>query len=139
MSGKGFADLMMDESGFQFKACLNGVSEQDFVAKPLEEMMSIREILEHHTECCIAVQKDFNGQKFKWGTFKFPEGSVEELVMLYEVERARAVALAIDNFDIKPNYAKDYIIAHEFYHVGQLAAIRIALKNGWEPYSIYRF
>ena len=139
MTGKEFAARMIDESGYQFMACLAGVSEEGFVAKLFGDMMSIRETLEHHTECCIAVQRDFANQSFEWGTFKFPAGSVAELVALFEVERAKAVALALDNFDDKPQYSKDYLIAHEFYHVGQMCAVRIAIGDGFEPYSIYRF
>jgi hypothetical protein len=140
MTAKELAAQFVDESGYQFKACLAGVSADSFEAKPIEGVMSIREALEHCTEACLAVQKDAIGEKQSWGTYKFPAGSVDELVAIFEDERAKAVALAMDNFDNQgAHWLKDYIVAHEFYHVGQMVSVRLALSDGFEPYSIYRF
>lgn len=139
MTGKDFAISLLDESCYQFKMCMAGISEDGFAAKPLGHVMSIREALEHQTEACIAVQKDAAGEKHSWGTYHFPEGSIAELLEIFDAERAKAVAIALDKFDDHPHYVKDYLIAHEFYHVGQMAAIRLALNDGFEAYSIYRF
>ncbi len=138
MTGKDFAAVLIDESGYQLNACLAGVTDESFAAKPLGPVLSVRECFEHLTECCLAVQTVFAGEKFSWGTYRFPEGAMDELISIFNAERERAVAIAMDNFDEKPDYAKEYIIAHEFYHVGQLVAIRLALNDGFEPYSIYR-
>ena len=138
MTGREFADVLIDESGYQLNACLAGVTEETFVAKPLGAMLSIRETFEHLTECCLAVQAVFAEEKFSWGTYRFPAGTMDELIKIFDGERAKAVAIALDNFDSKPDYSKEYLIAHEFYHVGQMVSIRLALNDGFEPYSIYR-
>ena len=90
------------------------------------------------TECCLAVQAVFAEEKFSWGTYHYPDGTMSELIDIFDAERVKAVAIALDNFDAKHDYAKEYIIAHEFYHVGQMVSVRLALNDGFEPYSIYR-
>ncbi|MEI8281950.1 MAG: hypothetical protein WCG75_06065, partial [Armatimonadota bacterium] len=139
MTGKDFAISLLEESGYQFKMCLANISDDGFVSKPLGHVMSLREALEHQAEACIAVQKDAVGEKHQWGTYHFPEAPIADLIEIYDVERAKAVDIALDKFDEHSHYAKDYLIAHEFYHVGQMAAVRIALNDGFEAYSIYRF
>ncbi|MEI7986250.1 MAG: hypothetical protein WCI55_11540 [Armatimonadota bacterium] len=139
MTGKEFAAQMMDECGYQLKACLVGISDENFVATPLAGMMSIRDSLEHCAEAYVAVQKGIAGEKHSWGTYKFPAGSVNELVDIFDTERAKAVELSLEKFDDDSHFVKDYIVAHEFYHVGQMVSVRLALGDGFEPYSIYRF
>jgi hypothetical protein len=139
MTAKDFAAQMIDESGYQFKACLAGISEEGFVATPLAGVMSIRDALEHCTEACIASSKGVAGEKHDWGTYKFPLGSIDELVVIFNSEREKAVTAVMGKFDEDSHFAKDYIVAHEFYHVGQMVSVRLALGDGFEPYSIYRF
>lgn len=139
MTGKEFAENLLEESGYQFDACLAGISDENFVQKPLGDTMSIREALEHQTEACIAVQKGTLGSKHDWGTYAFPDASVKQLIAIYHEERKKAVQAALEIFESDAHYVKDYLISHEFYHVGQMAAVRLALKDGWLPYSIYRF
>ena len=139
MTAKEFATTLIEESGYQFKACIAGISEVNFTAKPLGDIMSIKEALEHQTEACIASSKAITGEKHDWGAYRFPDGTIEELIGIFDSERTKAVALAMEHFEDHSQCAKDYIIAHEFYHVGQMCAIRQALKDGFEPYSIYRF
>ena len=139
MTGKDFAISLLEESGYQFKMCLANISDAGFVAKPLGGIMSIREALEHQTEACIAVGKDAAGEKHEWGTYHLPEAPIADLIAIFDAERAKATDIALDLFDEHPHLAKDYLIAHEFYHVGQMCALRLALDDGFEAYSIYRF
>lgn len=139
MTGKEFAAQLVDECGYQLKACLVGISEANFVATPLEGVLSIRDALEHCTEACVASSMGVAGEKHSWGTYKFPDGSVSDLVAIFDAERAKAVAAVMDKFDEDAHFVKDYIIAHEFYHVGQMVSVRLAFDDGFEPYSIYRF
>lgn len=139
MTGKEFAETLLEESDYQFMACINGLTEDQFTSKPVDHIMSARECLEHMTECCIAAMAHAKGDKHDWGTYKFPEGTMAELVELFKGERAKAAACALENFEEKSFLAKDFLIAHEFYHIGQMAAVRLALDPEWNMYSIYRF
>ncbi|MBS1728318.1 MAG: hypothetical protein JST51_16480 [Armatimonadetes bacterium] len=139
MTGKAFAETLLEESDFQFMACLKGLSESDFEKKPVEHLMSMKECLEHMTECCLAVQTISRGEKHDWGNYKFPKGTMSELIALYQSERAKSSAIALERFEEESHFAKDFFIAHEFYHVGQMAAVRMALEPDWNMYSIYRF
>lgn len=137
MTAKEFASNLLDESLFQLNACLDGVSQDQFVSQPIPPVMSMRDCLEHLTECCVAVQTDLSGGKHNWGTYSFPEGSMEALKAVFQTERAKAVEAALASFDDNAHHAKDFLIAHEFYHVGQMAIARHAIDPEWNVYSIY--
>lgn len=137
MNGKEFAQTLLAESDYQINACLKDLKEEDFASRPIGQLMSFKETLEHLTECCKAVQAQGRGEEHSWGTFKFPEGSMAELVALFQVEREKAVDAALEGFETKPGMAKDFLICHEFYHVGQLAVMRSVLQPEWNPYAIY--
>ena len=64
---------------------------------------------------------------------------MSELIDIFDSERAKSVELSLEKFDVDSHFVKDYIVAHEFYHVGQMVSVRLALGDGFEPYSIYRF
>lgn len=137
MTAKEFAENLLNESLFQLNACISGVTEEQFLSQPLAPMMSMRDCLEHLTECCVYVQKNSKGEEHEWGTYAFPSASAEELLHLFKSERAKALEIALSKFDDNPDYAKDFLIAHEFYHVGQMAIARHAMDPEWSVYSIY--
>ena len=139
MTGQEFAEILLDESDYQFLACLNGVSEENFNTKAISQMMSMRECVEHMIDCCIASQRLAAGEKYEWGSFHMPDASMLDLIERYKRERVKAAHIALDHLESKPSFAKDFLIAHEFYHVGQLSTLRSSLDPDWDMHSIYRF
>jgi uncharacterized damage-inducible protein DinB len=133
-----FADSLMEESGHQINACFDGLSSEDFEKKPVDQMMSPRETVEHLLEVIQAVKTEVAGGKHEWGTFTAPTLSHSDLIAMFSSGRAEIVALALENLDTKPHLAKDFVAAHEFYHVGQMVSIRSILDPTWNAYSIYR-
>lgn len=138
MNAKELIESLLDESGYQFRACLNEVSEESFSASPLPGVMSLRECVGHVMEAYQAVITHVAGGKHSWGTYVAPSGSMSELLAAFDALRAEAVAAGMSVFEASPEYLKDYVVLHEVYHVGQMASVRQALADGWEPYSIYR-
>lgn len=138
MEAKEFAITLLEESGYQFNACLKDISDEDFDRKPIERLMSIREMLEHVLEVFVAIDKSAKGEKHDWGNFTAPQLSKSELLAHFSTEREKAVATALEHFDAMPFLASDFLVAHEFYHVGQMVGVRRALDESWNSYSIYR-
>ncbi len=138
MTAHDFAESLLNESEFQLFASLKDVSESDFTAKPIPVVMSMRECVEHLIECCKAVQAMVAGEKYNWGSYKLEASSMSDALDTFRTERAKAKALSLEHFETKPSLAKDFLIAHEFYHVGQICSLRHALNPEWDSYSIYQ-
>lgn len=137
MTAREFAESLLNESSYQVHACLKDASDADFNAKPIPVMMSIRECVEHLIECTLAVQTMLAGEKYNWGSYSLPANTIGDALAIFDAERAKAVSGALDCLDENPSYVKDFLIAHEFYHVGQLCSIRIALNPDWDFMCIY--
>jgi uncharacterized damage-inducible protein DinB len=138
MTAHELAEILVEESGYQISACLNGVSDENFDAKPIATMMSLRESLEHMLEVFVAIQADVAGAKYEWGTFEAPALGKDELVEMFNEERSQAVAVAIERVDSTPHLVNSFLVGHEFYHVGQMAAVRAACDSDWNSYALYR-
>jgi hypothetical protein len=51
--------------------------------------------------------------------------------------RAKAQAVALEREDWE-THALAYGPAHDYYHVGQMAALRLVKEPTWNAYSIYK-
>jgi hypothetical protein len=128
-------DHLLKSSGFQIEQCYAGISEEAMDALPAPAMMSPRQILGHLTECCIACQEKVAGKEHAWGSYT-PPTATSELLDAYRVEREKAVG-ALDGSAESVDAAADFLVAHEYYHVGQLCTARLTADSGWNAYSIY--
>jgi hypothetical protein len=128
----------MDESGYQLNACFEGMTAEQIDSNPVPNAFSPRECLEHLLEVCTAVQAMSEGKQHEWGTYVAPKLGALELLEHFRTERTKAVETAITSIDTNHNLASDYIVGHEFYHVGQMVTARLTLDPNWPPYSIYR-
>lgn len=139
MTARELIEKQLDESGYQFNACLQGLTEEAFGAKPIAVMMSLKEIVEHCMEACQAVITGVEGGKHSWGTFQAPALPPSQMVEHFNTLRGQAIEAGLSKFDEDAHWLNDYLVLHEVYHVGQMVAIRLALDENWNSYSIYRF
>jgi len=126
---------MLKNAGFQIEQCYAGIDEATMDLQPASSMMTPRQILGHLTECCLACQAKNEGKEHSWGSYT-PVTGTEELLSTYRAERAKAVA-GIDETDASIDAAVDFLVAHEYYHVGQLCTARLTANPDWNAYSIY--
>lgn len=108
------------------------------VAAPFEGMMSIRAQVVHVAEAYLAIEAGSKGEKYEWGSYGDPGGSFESVVATVNGLRENAVSIALEHLEEHPEYARDYLAAHDYYHVGQLVSLRSALDKEFNPFSIYR-
>ena len=123
---------------YQLDKVLTGVSDADLDFKIAPTAMSIREIVEHLCEVYTAVETMSKGGEHAWGTFSIEDKSWANLTAQYKSLRAKALAIAHAASDDKAiNSASDFLVGHDYYHIGQLASLRLATDSTWDPYSIY--
>jgi uncharacterized damage-inducible protein DinB len=129
----------IDNAAFQLSKTLEGVSEDQLDTKPTSSMMSIREQAAHLCEVYTAAGKIAIGESHAWGTYQPPASSWSELTDLLWSLRTKATdALLAADTDEALREASSYIVEHDNYHIGQLAATRIVVDPSWDPYSLYR-
>lgn len=138
MTAHGFISYQLRDGRHQIEKCYEGLDEAGFDVRPAPHAMSPREILEHLCECHQAFLDSLEGKKFSWGEYVLEDRSAAGLRQKFAELRAAAEAAIDKNPDETTlKYAHAYLVAHDAYHVGQLALSRLAQDPGWDPYSIY--
>jgi len=138
MTANELLNKQLDDVSYQLEKVLEGVKESDLDFKVSPTAMSMRELVEHLCEVYTCVEKESRGEKHSWGTFAIADKSWSNLLSEFNKTRAKAlgiVSAAQEDKDILS--ANAYIVAHDYYHVGQLASIRLATDPTWDAYSIY--
>lgn len=139
MTLKELITYQIDDAGYQLEKVLEGFPEALVDYHVPEIAMSPREIVGHLCEAYQATITMVEGGTHEWGSYQAPTKDWGPLLAVFTDLRAKATA-AILTLD-EEKAAKDanaYIIAHDYYHVGQLAnAKRVAVPE-WDGYSIYR-
>lgn len=129
----------LDDAKFQLEQVLAGLDGSHVDGKPINTGMSMREMLVHLAEAYTATIKEAKSEKHEWGTFELPHDNWQDLVSKVFALRAEAVeAMLGKEGDEAIKHAHAFLVAHDYYHVGQLASIRIATDSSWNPYAIYR-
>lgn len=128
---------LMTNSGSQLAACIQGVTEDQSDHKLHEDAMSFRVTLAHLCECCHAVLEHAAGREHEWGTFKPQSSAFAPLVEEWKGLREKAVAAVTSDDDKLIELGADYIVGHDYYHVGQLVTLRLSFEKEWNSYSIY--
>ncbi len=115
--------------------CAEGLEGESWDFRSNPSAMTAREMFHHLTETSIAFVTICGGLEHEWGSYQPNEAAQNDPWGTYVAARNKATALAEGGEDPKKVWV--YLVAHESYHVGQLATIRVAIGN-WDPYSIYQ-
>ena len=130
--------FQLDDVGNQLKKVLDGM-EKHKNHKVCDKSMSPAETIEHLCECYQAFTTESQGGTHEWGSFFLSDKSWESLTSQFTSMRDRAVRLAKASEETRVlRAASAYMVAHDAYHVGQLASCRIDADEAWDPYSIYK-
>jgi len=139
MNATEFLKHQLEDGLFQLEKCVEGLDEKGFDTRPAPNAMSPREIVEHLCECYVAFIASAEGREHSWGTYSIEDKSSANLMKTFRELRAQAAAMATDKSHGETlKHAHAYIVAHDNYHVGQLALARLTENPEWNPYSIYR-
>lgn len=139
MTGSELIRHLIDDSAYQVGKVFEGIPEDVADMKVNEHCMSARETLTHLCDCVQALFAAMDDTKYAWGSFQPADSSIEGLLKAFREMRAtvreRVTAQGEDDKTLK--LAADYVVGHEFYHVGQMASFRLTFTPGWDAYSIY--
>ncbi len=127
----------IDDSAYQLEKCLNGFPVESYDTKPVASGMSFREMTVHLLEVYHAAAKMAKGEKHEWGSYVAPELSDEDMLSALTSLRATAVDLLLEAGDSGIHTASAFIVGHDYYHVGQLVTLRLAVQPDWDSYTIY--
>ena len=129
----------LDDAGYQISKVLEGMPEQGLDHKVTPASMTPREQVAHLCEAYEAFRINSAGGKYEWGTYKLSASDMASLTTEFSKQRAGAVDQALGNpTDENIKHAHEFIIGHDYYHVGQMCLARIAVQPDWNPYAIYR-
>ena len=138
MDAKELLRFQLDDAGNQVAKTLEGLDGIKWDTKMREDVMSPKEVVAHLTECYIAARKHADGEKHEWGSYLPETEDAAALVDgMWAERRAACDALLSKGDEDSMKAATSYIVLHDAYHAGQLAALRMQLTPDWDPYSIY--
>jgi hypothetical protein len=121
----------------QLDAIYADISGAVLDAKLYPDFISPRETIAHLAECAVALQASLKGEQYKWGSYSSSASDFEGQKAEYKQLRAEAIDAAMAaGTDEAMAHVFDYIVLHDAYHVGQLAALR-AQVEGWDCMAIY--
>lgn len=132
------AQYQLDAAAAQIRSVFDGLPESLWTVPTGAAGMTPLEIVTHLTDCYVAAQAVCRGEKYEWGSFVMPKVGTEEMigVLMSERDKASTALLAIGDESAYKNLTQ-YIVLHDAYHVGQVAALRVARNPEWDPYSMY--
>ena len=131
--------IQLADASYQIEKVLEGVQEGQLDVKLCPTSMSIRQQIEHLCEVYTAVDEESRGLKHAWGEYVIQYDSFDELKTKFNGLRAKALGLVANPASSEAfELASAFMVGHEYYHVGQIASLRIATEPTWNPYSIYR-
>ncbi len=139
MTATEFAKEELDNVGYMLEQAFEGIDDKTLDLRTSSKSMTAREMAEHLSECYQAVITTSRGEKYEWGSFRAADKSWPALGNEMKAMRAKAVLTCLDGTDEALRRAKDYLISHDNYHVGQLCLIRLEADENWDAYSIYQF
>ena len=128
----------LEDAGNQISRFCEGASEAVLDHRNTPNAMTAREQIEHLCECYQAYAMHAAGTKYKWGTYQAKSTATASLLNELAEQRAKAVQLVQnDASDENLKQAHMYVLAHDYYHVGQMCQARLAVQPDWDPYAIY--
>lgn len=124
------------DCGGQVSRAIAGLAPEDADKKPIAHLSTAREAIEHLCEAYHAVKVTSAGEKHEWGSYTSGLENWDHLTDHYTSLREAAIEAAFAGENGEELIA-DYIIGHDYYHVGQLVTLRLAIDPTWNSYVIY--
>ncbi len=138
MDTKELLQYQLSASATQVDKVFAGLPGELWSAKTSAGGMTPLEIASHLTECYLAAQKSCKGEEHEWGSYVAPDDDPDAVMASLRSERTKASEeLMRANNEKAFKDATQYIVLHDAYHVGQMAALRVEKDVAWDPYSIY--
>lgn len=132
-------DLLLKQlahSERQVSLAIKGLDSSMAETRAYPDGMTIREQVHHLSEAAAATIAAFEGREHAWGSFETEDRSWEGVKAAWQELRKAAVATLTDSEQALWG-AHQFLVAHDYYHVGQIAAARRTGQPDWTSYEIY--
>jgi hypothetical protein len=132
-------DLLLKQlahSERQVSLAIKGLDSSMAEARAYPDGMTIREQVHHLAEAAAATLAAFKGREHQWGSFETEDRSWDGVKAAWQELRKAAVAALTDAEEALWS-AHEFLVAHDYYHVGQIAAARRTVQPDWTSYEIY--
>lgn len=139
MDAKEFLAFQLADAMYQLSKCYEGISDAALNLRISEGGRSPRQICEHLGEVYQAFLTTLEGKKHQWGSFSFADASwpsVYESTMELRLKAVQAIETSNDEEVLK--MANTYLLAHDYYHIGQICLARVQSEREFDPYAIYQ-
>ncbi|OJU65479.1 MAG: hypothetical protein BGO01_16610 [Armatimonadetes bacterium 55-13] len=137
MTAKELLINQLEDAGYQLEKAYEGIDESTLDHRITKDAMTPRETLVHLSEAYYAVIEDAAGRQHEWGSYVAPDTSWPGLWKIASELRSKAVETTLSSPDGAMK-AHAYIIAHDYYHVGQVCLARLGCNSEWNAYAIYK-
>ena len=121
----------------QVAQAIAGLDAEHAEARATEGGMTVREAVQHLAEAAVATLAAYEGRAHDFGTYAPDDRSWPGVKNAWRALRAEAVAKLPDD-DASLWSAFAFLVGHDYYHVGQIAAARLAVHPEWDAFVIYR-
>ena len=136
MTAREFLLKQLSDSEKQLSVAIKGLDAEMAEARPYPDGMTIREQLHHLAETTVATIAAYEGREHEWGTWDPENRSWEGVKEAWRTGRQAAIASLPDTEEGLWE-AHAYLLAHDYYHVGQIAAARRTVQPGWTSFELY--
>ena len=129
----------IDDAGYQLTKTMEGLDDVGAEHKATPDSMSAKEMIEHLAEAYVALSTEVAGGKHSWGTYKAADPTWVGVQSEWKSARDKAADAALGaGTDAAIMLAHDFIVAHDYYHVGQMVTLRLSLDPQFNFYGIYQ-
>ena len=114
-------------------------------ARPNPEGMMVREMVVHLGEAAVAMLKNdkltddelYEGKEHEFGTWTPEDRSWGGAKAAWKAKRDEEVAKLPED-DNSMWAAAQYLVGHDYYHMGQIVSARLTVRPEWDAFVIYR-
>lgn len=132
--------IQIEDAGYQVVQAITGLDDAGLDYRPTPTGFTPRETLIHLAEAYVALAKTLSGEKHEWGSYEMPDTSAPKILETWLQTREETIRIAMSKTEASDiTHIHNYLIAHDYYHVGQLVQARLAYDPSWDSYAIYRF
>jgi hypothetical protein len=142
MTAAALSESLMTTAGTQLEACVRDFPADHAQTPLVPEAMSATHMLQHLTEVYLATRHKLEtGNDWDWGSYRAPSDDFDAVRAVWGEERAKTVAALVAAGDREDalHLASDFVVGHDYYHVGQLVTLRLHVEPSWNSYAIYGF
>jgi uncharacterized damage-inducible protein DinB len=139
MTGHDLIVRQLRDAHNQVEASIAGLDAEMAEARANDASMTIRESVAHLAEAAIAATASFEGREHAWGSYEPEDRSWDGVKDAFRgaFENAMSEVVQKPEEESAILHAHDYLVAHNYYHVGQICAARRTVQPDWDTYAIY--